>query len=428
MEFFWNMALSILILGFGGVLIVRVLTESGLSIRKTAEHAVSAGALREIPSRKELWCVFGAALAFRLLVFFAAGFILQKANPEAAATLCDPWIRWDARHYIGLSRHGYAGYLEEGTPLFLVFFPLYVWLMRAVSFLGLSSAEAGLIVSFLCFAFGCRRFYALASAEYGRKTAKWSVVFLSVFPFSFFFGGVMTESLFFLTTVSALDEIRRHRFYAAGIWGFLAALTRMQGVLLIVAAGVELFAAEKPFSRELKNEKPQTMRWKMLFKQLPAILLPLLGTGGYCLLNWWVAGDALAFLKMQSHWNQGMHPTSGTLWYVLQNAIQTAGEAISAEIWWPQFVLFFAFFAILLLSVRRGRTSFLCYGYGYLLASYSLSWLLSGGRYLSCDVPVFLFLGMLTRKRPAAAILLAAGMAALFSGYLSAYLTGGAVM
>ena len=86
---FLNMALSILILGFGGVLIVRVLTESGLSIRKTAEHAVSAGALRGDSSRKRAVVRFLAPLwRVSAVGVFAAGFILQKAKPGRPPRRC----------------------------------------------------------------------------------------------------------------------------------------------------------------------------------------------------------------------------------------------------------------------------------------------------------------------------------------------------
>ena len=63
----------------------------------------------------------------------------------------------------------------------------------------------------------------------------------------------MTESLFLLTTVSALYHIRRHRWLAAGAWGFLAALTRMQGVLVILAGVVELVETDSRLPGRRRN-------------------------------------------------------------------------------------------------------------------------------------------------------------------------------
>lgn len=50
------------------------------------------------------------------------------------------------------------------------------------------------------------------------------------------------------------------------------------------------------------------------------------------------------------------------------------------------------------------------YAFAYLVLNYSLSWLLSAGRYLSCALPFFLFAAALTEKRPRLTALLAGGM------------------
>ena len=78
---------------------------------------------------------------------------------------------------------------------------------------------AGLMVSFLCYSAGCVYLYRLAAWELGKGAARRTVLFLSLFPYAFFFGGVMTEGLFLLTTAAALWHIRRHRWWRAGMWG-----------------------------------------------------------------------------------------------------------------------------------------------------------------------------------------------------------------
>ena len=62
------------------------------------------------------------------------------------------------------------------------------------------------------------------------------------------------------------------------------------------------------------------------------------------------------------------------------------------------------------------------------MLNYSLSWLLSAGRYLSCALPFFLFAAALTEKRPWLTALLAGGMGAGFLINLTVYLTGGQIM
>ena len=161
--------------------------------------------------------------------------VLYRGTGLSWAT--DIWKKWDAWHYVGLAELGYTGYWEDGRPLFLVFFPLYPWLVRLVCPLtGHNTMAAGLMVAFLCYSAGCVYLYRLAAWELGKGAARRTGLFLSLFPYAFFFGGVMTEGLFLLTTAAALWHIRRHRWWRAGMWGVLAAMTRMHGLLLIGAA------------------------------------------------------------------------------------------------------------------------------------------------------------------------------------------------
>ena len=129
------------------------------------------------------------------------------------------------------------------------------------------------------------------------------MLFLSVYPYAFFFGGIMTESLFLLTTAAGLWYIRRHRWWLAGVWGLLAAMTRMHGILLIGAAAAELVEHMGRFD------------WKTIARRLPALLLPAVGTLIYLTLNWSVTGNPFAFTVMQQHWSQGFCPIADTLWY-----------------------------------------------------------------------------------------------------------------
>ena len=80
------------------------------------------------------------------------------------------------------------------------------------------------------------------------------------------------------------------------------------------------------------------------------------------------------------------------------------------------------------LAARRQRSTFTLYAFVTLVLDYSLSWLLSAGRYLSCAVPFFLFMAVLTGRRPKLAVGLAGVMAGLFAVFLLAYLSGAQVM
>ena len=422
----WNGLWSLAILAMGVVLVLDWLKSCGVAylpgwIGRTTLYAGGG-------SRADRWeCaqVFVLAFAFRLVIFAAVALVLMGKGITGLTANLNAWMRWDALHYVNLVELGYAGYIEDGQHLFLVFFPLYVWLVRPIALALGNTMLAGLLVSWLCYAGGCVYLYKLVVLDYGRHIARWTVIFLSVFPYAFFFGSTMTEGLFLLTTAASLYHIRRHQWLIAGLWGMLAAMTRMQGVLMVGVALAELVEWEHPFDRRGTDLRQALLR---MVKRLPALLLPVLGTLAYLTLNYMVDGDPFSFVTQQKHWYQGFLWISNTLWYVFQNALHYASEQIRLELWIPTALLFPVFLALLLAARRRHRGMYVLYAFVYLVLNYSLSWLLSAGRYLSCGIPFFLFAAELTRNRPWLARALAAAMGVLFAVLLSVYLRNGQVM
>lgn len=411
----WTVAVSGAVIVLGLSLVLRWLGAAGLPVPL---YVRAPGSVRRTVSRDESLKIFLLALMFRLVIFVLVGLftclvLYPGSGPDAAVWT---WKRWDALHYVNLAELGYSGYIEDGKHLFLVFFPLYPWLMRLVSVVTGNTMVAGLLISFLTYAGGCVYLYRLAAWELGVDAARRTVLFLSVFPYAFFFGGIMTEGLFLFTTAAGLWYIRQHRWWLAGLFGVLAAMTRMHGILLIGAAAAELVEDRGRFD------------WKEIGRRLPALLLPVLGTLVYLGLNWQVGGDPFAFTVMQEHWSQGFCWISDTLWYVLQNALSYPTESVRYQLWIPTIILFPIFFALVVYARKRFRSMYVLYGFVYLVLNYSLSWLLSAGRYLSCGLPFFLFAAALTEKRRWLTILTAVGMSIGFVITLYGYLTGGQIM
>lgn len=379
------------------------------------------------PNRRELGRVFLAALLFRagmalvslLLYDILSGSTLGLAN------LPELWIRWDGTHYVKLVELGYDGYVENGQHLFLVFYPLYVWLVRAFRLLLPHTALAGMAVSAFCFAWGCVNLYALTVEEYGEKTAGRTLALLWAFPFSFFFGGIMTESLFLLTTAAGLRRIRRHQWGRAALWGILAAMTRMQGIILIGAAVAELCNEVKPFSYQGEGRKRAFLE---IGKRLPLLCFPILGSLVYLGLNYVVAGDPFTFTVMQRHWSQGFMWFPKVLAYLADNALGWYHVATRWEMWIPELLLFPLFALLLWRSWKKHRSMLTLYGFVYFILTYCLSWLLSAGRYLSCAVPCFIFAADELEERPRLAVLLVGAMGLLQGVFLYRYLCWGQVM
>ena len=422
----WNLVGTAAFLGAFGALVLRWLAQGGAAL--PAPFSDPLPQRRGEFSGPGTWGrVFLAALIFRLAAGLGSVVLydLLSGGGVSFAGLPRLWERWDAPHYIHLAELGYGGYIEDGKPLFLVFFPLYVWLTRGMRLLVQDTALAGMLVSWVCFAWGNVYLYRLVEEEYGGKTARRSLLLLWSFPFSFFFGGIMTESLFLLTTTAGLYHIRRHHWGRAALWGILAAMTRMQGVLLIGAACAEIWCEAKPLAKKGGE------RWDAfggMAKRLPVLLVPLLGCGVYFALNYQVAGDPFAFAEMQEHWSQGFQWFPEVLGYLAKNAFAWPNVSTRWEMWIPELVLFPVFAWLLWRSWKKHRSMFTLYAFVYFILNYCLSWLLSAGRYLSCAVPCFFFAADELEGRPKLTAVLVGVMAALQCVFCYRYLCWGQVM
>lgn len=421
----WNTVLSALVILLGLGLAARWAAGCGLTALSRWQEAPYPPEGDRHPARRQLWQVFALALLFRAVLFLVSGLAYGAATGRLGLEeMLSFWVRWDAQHYVKLVDLGYSGYVEDGQHLFLVFFPLYVWLTRLVKVAVGNTVLSGLLVSWLSFGGGCVYAYRLVSLDYGEETAKRTLLFLSVFPYAFFFGGVMTESLFFLTTAAGLWHIRRRQWWRAGLWGVLAALTRMHGVLLIGVALAEYFQSQRFFAPE-KGWKEKLFHF---LRTLPALLLPLVGTAVYLLLNWWVDGDPFSFTVQQQHWSQGFLWISRTVEYLVKNALFYPNDWVRLELWIPEVVLFAVFFALMWQARGRHRSMYTLYAFVTLVLDFSLSWLLSAGRYLSCALPFFWFAACLTRGRPRLTAALAAAMAVLLALNLVGYFNWAQIM
>lgn len=426
MRIFWDLLATLIFALSFGMLFLRWLAQGGgaLPYPFSAPLPQRRG---ETADRRTLAKVFLFALLFRLAAAVGSLLLYDLLSGSALgfAEIPGLWSRWDAPHYIRLAELGYGGYLEDGQPLFLVFFPLYVWLTRGVSLVIPNVATAGMAVSWLCFAWGSVYLYRLVSEEYGASTARRTLILLWTFPFSFFFGGIMTESLFLLTTSAGLYFIRRHQWGRAALWGILAAMTRMQGILLIGAACAEIFCQVKPLAEHGERRRAAFLE---VGKQLPVLFAPLLGSLVYFGLNTHITGNPFAFTEMQEHWSQGFRWFPEVLVYLGKNALTWDNLTTRWEMWIPELLLFPLFAMLLWRSWRKHRSMFTLYAFVYFILNYCLSWLLSAGRYLSCAVPCFFFAADELDGHPWLTGLLTVGMALLQCVFCYRYLCWGQVM
>lgn len=217
-----------------------------------------------------------------------------STNPALAV-----WGRWDAEHYLKIATDGYSG-----TEM--AFFPLYPLLIRGVGALTGNHLVAGLLISNIASFFSLLFFYKLVEHQYDRAVAHRATFYISIFPTAVFFSAVYSESLFLALTVASFYYIRERKWLTAGILGFFAALTRVEGVLLAVPFLIEWLivvftSGPSPFE-SLRNTLKHPLA--ALVRPVAGLLLVPLGLLSYMAYLWVLRGDPLYFSHVQAHWGR----------------------------------------------------------------------------------------------------------------------------
>lgn len=260
-------------------------------------------------------------------------------NDGAAGLLLGPWQRFDALHYTRIAADGYAH--EEDS----VFPPLYPLLMRALGglFGGSHAAHlaAGIFISNAALLGLLILLHKVGSELLGQEHATRLLVYFALFPTAFFLFAPYTESLFLLLTLAALWLAFRHdQFGWAGVFGLLAALTRLTGWVLVVPLAYHFW------QRHLGQGK-----WKIdpigggnvrLTGKMAAILLPGVGLLLFLGYRAWLGLPPLSHMYAEYWYQRTGFPGTD----LVQALPGLFGQGIGRP---GEFTLWFDFFVTLLL-------------------------------------------------------------------------------
>lgn len=221
------------------------------------KHAEIAYPQAVVRAERRAWLVpLSLWLALRLLTWLWA-ILVSGSNPHTPLergmslwppgeptslwierTLLEPFYRRDTVHYVAIVERGYR--LDDGTAQF---HPLLPWLGRTVAWAtGLGALSSLLLVSSLAALGALLAFERLARLDLPEPLARRATLYLAVCPLAFVLFMPYTEGLFVLWSSLALLWARQERWWAAGLAGGLAALTRQQGIVLLLPLAWELWA------------------------------------------------------------------------------------------------------------------------------------------------------------------------------------------
>jgi hypothetical protein len=247
--------------------------------------------------------VLSALIAFLANVTLPTHLDQRYTVLERPHAFWDTFARYDSGWYYGIASQGYA-YVEGGRSN-LAFFPLYPTLMGwGGRLLGGHQADfyfAGIVISWVAFALAMMCLYRLARLDMAHAPAVRAVLYASVFPGAYFFGVVYSESLFLLGLVGAALAARERRWGWSAVAGAAMTATRVNGVMFVPALVWLAWRANPPGRERVLGAL--------------AAASAVAGIGGYCLYNYVLSGDPLAWYASIERWgyHPGGNPASGLL-------------------------------------------------------------------------------------------------------------------
>lgn len=426
---------SIIVYGCAAILICRLISQSGIVFKNKYLSAASKDLRIRVPEttfkKKELICVFAAAFAFRIFMYIIQLMILywfmNFPNIGQLNEFNGFWAKflrqlemWDGSNYFRIADGGYNSVLINGQPTMLVFFPLQSWTARILNVIFRNLRVSLLMTSTLSYCGGCTVLYMLTALDYGKGAAKKAAIYISLFPFSFFFGSMMAESILFFTMTLTFWFIRKHNWLGAGIAGAFAAMSRIVGILMIFAAAVEFIEYYK-LAALVKGKKIKEC-FLTIVKNGLWLLIMASGIVVYLALNYRYTGNPFAFMEYQKtiwqHENcyfgqgianifSGLFPMNDPV-RVFSILLPFASMLISSAV-------------LVIYGLRRNRTMYSAFAIIYTVVICSLTWVPSGARYMTCNVPLFIILADFAERHKKADTLIVALFALLQGMYFIAY-------
>lgn len=210
------------------------------------------------------------------------------------------WYHWDAIRFATIATHGYPS-LD-----YAAFFPLFPALAHVFSVVTHRDIlESTMFISNIAFLGALIVLYRFVEMEFDRETAKRTALYLSIFPTTFFFFAGYNESLFLFFMLLCFYTLRRGSWWMAGLFGFLATLTRSLGVFLALIFVCEYARQKWPQLQQVWRDKQMKQGLRVLI-HLPAVLLIPLALGIFAYALNVHFHDPLAFVHAQTSWRQGL--------------------------------------------------------------------------------------------------------------------------
>lgn len=318
-----------------------------------------------------------------VLLFAVQAFeIFEDRSVNSVGGVFAIWQRWDALQYLKIAENGYTAVGDD--RFLIVFFPFYPLLVSVFSFLTGNYLVAAFFVTAIASIAHGLVFRELVKLDHSETIAQLSVLFLFIFPTSYFLHIPYTESLFLSLTIGAFLAARKRAWLIAGILGGLACMTRINGLVLLPALALEVW-------QEHRETRTLSSKWFFL------LLIPA-GFAVYLILNYVVAGDPLIFMTYQrEHWYRYFRWPWEGIWETIKRVDNP--KTIDAHMTGIQELFFVVVgLAALLIGWNKLRNSYRIWMLLNWLLFVSTSFVLSVPRYTLTLFPIFILMAIAARR------------------------------
>ncbi len=302
------------------------------------------------------------------------------------------WANFDGEHYLAIALQGYGNFEQA-------FFPFFPWLIRVVAYPLRESLFAllisGLTISHFAFLVALFLFYKLIKLDFEERVAQLAILFLLVFPTSFFFGAVYPESLFLLLIIGSFYAARKKQWWIAGILGAFASATRVVGIFLLPALLWEWWTQHQ--------EKKKITNYQLLITLIPLLLIPL-GLLFYMRFLASFYQDPLMFLHVQPEFGAQRSADKLILlyqvfWRYLKMIVSTKLDPLYFTVW-LEFLTTLGFGALLIFAyLKKIRLSYLIFAVLAFLVPTLTGTFCSMPRYVLILFPGFIALALIKNKQ-----------------------------
>jgi len=319
-----------------------------------------------------------------ILIFAVQSYQIMTDRPITDANwLLNMYSNWDAGSYLKIAEFGYE---SSGEGKFrLVFFPLYPALIWLFSIIFKNYVVSALFVSGIASVALGLSFRELIRLDYSERTAQLAVLFMFIFPTSYFLHIPYTESLFLALAISCFLAARKRSWILVGILGALACLTRINGLILIPALIFEVW-------EEYRETRKVNRKWFFL------LLIPA-GFGGYLALNYFVSGNPTMFLTYQrENFGRYLRVPWEAIWGKF-GSINNPKPTDSQMVGMQELIFLAVGFVSIIAGWRYLRNSYRVWMTLNWLLFVSTSYVLSVPRYTLIMFPLFILMAQAARQK-----------------------------